>query len=112
MLIRHLAILSLALAACASQLPPPDASIEVTAKVACNPPNYPCDPNNHASNTVCEWICGNGAAGDGYCAPHTAVEDMYCELHPDHFFRGDPNKYCDAWGNASWYTHCVPSWAP
>ena len=112
--IRHLAIaLPLAIAACAvSQAPPPDTTTEIEGEVRnrCNPQYYPCDPNDHFSNGICEWVCGAGNPGDGYCQPHRATEDIWCELHPDTFITLD--KYCDLWGNATWWTRCMPGATP
>jgi hypothetical protein len=113
MLIRSAALLILV--ACAGPLSSPDAptaAIEGAIVNTCNPINYPCDPNDRLANDVCEWVCGrqNGTIGDGYCQPHLATEDIFCDLHPDHFLT--PAKYCDVWGNATWYTRCVPGAVP
>jgi hypothetical protein len=97
--------------------PSPDAATSTTEQAVtntCNPINYPCDPNDHLANDVCEWVCGrgNGSIGDGYCLPHLAVEEVFCMNNPDRFYRRDPAKYCDVWGVPSWYTRCVPGAVP
>jgi hypothetical protein len=111
MLIRTTVLAAALVTSCATS-PPATSEIEGAVANTCNPRNYPCDPNDHLANDVCEWVCGRGEGipGDGYCQPHLATEDIYCELHPDHFIT--PAKYCDAWGNASWYTRCMPGGVP
>lgn len=76
----------------------------------CDPRNYPCDPEDPISNGVCEWICGQGNPGDGYCQPHTGKEEIYCFTHPDTFI--SPTKYCGVDGRPIWYTRCVPGAVP
>jgi hypothetical protein len=103
----------LTLTACASEPSAPDpATAEASAPVtnSCNPRNYPCDPMEPSANRVCEWICGDGEAGAGYCMPYTAVEDVWCAAHPGRLF--GPLKYCDSGGNPTWATHCAPGWMP
>jgi hypothetical protein len=115
MLIRFFPLLALAASCAVSPPPSPDAAtsaIEGAIINTCNPINYPCDPNDHLANDICEWVCGrgDGSIGDGYCQPYLATEEIYCMLHPDRFIT--PSKYCDVWGSPSWYTRCEPGAVP
>lgn len=74
----------------------------------CEPRNYPCTPNNPWGAMVCDAIY----LGNGYCAPYSVVEDTWCARYPGQFFHGNPLRLCDALGNPTWQTHCVPGWLP
>ena len=113
MLIRTIALLSVAACGFTSDPTPPEpttAGVDQAVINTCNPRNYPCDPHDPFANGVCQIICEGNGSGNGHCMPYTAVEDAYCAAHPDHFISA--SKYCDYLGDPTWDTHCAPGWLP
>lgn len=112
MLIRA-ALLSVTAIACTGSPSTPEIVELGQPEESCQPPNYPCTPGSRWSETVCDVMCGGeGFDGRGTCLSYSAVEEVWCLDHPGRLFGGDPRRPCDARGNPTWQTHCVPGFAP
>lgn len=115
MLNRIAALTLLSLAACLETPPPPlDApaaqpSPSMTRErgdAFCDHRRYECRPGSPGAQLICNEAC----LFPSHCQEYRPGDLQYCANHPDHF---DPyNRYCDAWGNPDWDTHCVAGPVP
>lgn len=72
----------------------------------CDHRRYRCRPNDGGAQLICNEAC----LFPSHCQEYRPGDYQYCATHPDSFDLY--HRYCDAWGNPDWDTHCVAGPVP